>query len=143
MGINRLLWSIAAVSADLIGSVNPAIILSTRIYRSDIRQHGSHNPGFTNFLRVLGHQNAWHVLLWDMVKSAAFWALFGWLFHRLGGISDNVIYAAIMDAVDLRPAAIIQKFDLTAPRFSKVSCYGHGCNASCMPWEATDLAVKV
>jgi len=53
-----------------------------------------------------------------MVKSAALCALFGWLFHRLGGISDDVIYAAIMDVVDLRPAAIIQKFDLTAPRFS-------------------------
>ena len=61
-----------------------------------------------------------------------------------GVVSDDVIYAAIMDAVDLRPAAIIQKFDLTAQRFSKVSCYGHfGSNASSMPWEATDLDVKV
>ena len=61
-----------------------------------------------------------------------------------GMVSDDVIYAAIMDAIDFRPAAIIQKFDLTAPRFSKVSCYGHfGSNASSMPWEATDLAVKV
>lgn len=52
-----------------------------------------------------------------------------------GVVSDDAIYTAIMDAVDLRPAAIIQKFDLTAPRFSKFSCCGHfGCNASCMPW---------
>lgn len=42
---------------------------------------------------------------------------------------------------DPRPAAIIQRFELTKPRFSKVSCYGHfGSNAADMPWEQIDLA---
>ena len=46
-----------------------------------------------------------------------------------------------LSQVDLRPAAIIQRFELTKPRFSKVSCYGHfGSNASDMLWEQLDLA---
>lgn len=51
---------------------------------------------------------------------------------------------AALKAADLRPMAIIQKFDLTAPVFSRVSCYGHfGSNAAAMPWEQTDLALSV
>ena len=43
--------------------------------------------------------------------------------------------------MDMRPAAIIKRFDLRTPNFSKVSCYGHfGENAKDMPWEKTDLA---
>ncbi|MGN1004730.1 MAG: methionine adenosyltransferase [Oscillospiraceae bacterium] len=51
---------------------------------------------------------------------------------------------AVLRAADLRPMAIIQKFGLTAPVFSRVSCYGHfGSNAAAMPWEQTDLALSV
>ena len=47
----------------------------------------------------------------------------------------------LVSAVDMRPAAIIKRFDLRPPNFSKVSCYGHfGENAKDMPWEKTDLA---
>ena len=47
----------------------------------------------------------------------------------------------LVSAVDMRPAAIIKRFDLRTPNFSKVSCYGHfGENAKDMPWEKTDLA---
>lgn len=51
---------------------------------------------------------------------------------------------ALMEAVDMRPAAIIQKFGLTKPMFSKVACYGHfGANARTMPWEQTDIAAAL
>ena len=47
----------------------------------------------------------------------------------------------ILDTVDMRPAAIIHRFGLRAPIYSRVSCYGHfGENAKEMPWERTDLA---
>lgn len=47
---------------------------------------------------------------------------------------------SIQKNVDLRPAAIIQRFGLTKPIYSNVSCYGHfGSNASNMPWEQTNL----
>ena len=59
-------------------------------------------------------------------------------------VNDEVIQSMLKSYVDPRPAAIIQKFCLSAPRFSQVSCYGHfGANASEMPWECLDLADKL
>ena len=57
-----------------------------------------------------------------------------------GNVSEDEICKMIISNIDLRPAAIIQRFNLTAPVFSRVSCYGHfGSNASQMPWEQTDI----
>ena len=54
---------------------------------------------------------------------------------------DREKIQALVSTVDMRPAAIIKRFDLRSPRFSEVSCYGHfGENAKDMPWEKTDLA---
>ena len=51
---------------------------------------------------------------------------------------------ALLQTVDLRPAAIIRKFNLRKPIYSSVSCFGHfGSNASRMPWEQTDIANKL
>ena len=58
-------------------------------------------------------------------------------------MADDQICRLIVNKVDCRPAAIIQKFNLMSPCFSRVSCYGHfGSNAAQMPWERTDLALK-
>ena len=58
-----------------------------------------------------------------------------------GRAARSALYEAVTSCVDMRPAAIIQKFSLTRPIFSKVSCYGHfGSNAADLPWEQTDLA---
>ena len=55
---------------------------------------------------------------------------------------DEAIIRSMLNAyADPRPAAIIQKFNLTAPQYSKVACYGHfGSNAAELPWEQTDIA---
>lgn len=59
-------------------------------------------------------------------------------------VEKSRIYDAVLHAADLRPMAIIQKFGLTNPIFSRVSCYGHfGNNAVHMPWEQTDLSLSV
>ena len=56
-------------------------------------------------------------------------------------VDETIIQSLLKAHADPRPAAIIGKFDLTAPRFSRVSCYGHfGSNAADMPWEQTDIA---
>lgn len=53
---------------------------------------------------------------------------------------DEKICDAIIDKIDLRPAAIIERFDMKKSIFSKTSCYGHfGTNTLDMPWEKTDL----
>ncbi len=59
-------------------------------------------------------------------------------------VAQSALNRAIRDSVDLRPAAIIQRFGLTRPIFSYVSCYGHfGSNACLMPWERTDLKIHL
>ena len=59
-------------------------------------------------------------------------------------VDRGTLNRAIRNSVDMRPAAIIQRFGLTRPIFSNVSCYGHfGSNACLMPWEQTDLTIKL
>ena len=56
-------------------------------------------------------------------------------------IPEEEIRRAVAEKADCRPTAMISRFDLTAPKFSCVSCYGHfGCNASKMPWEKVNWA---
>ncbi len=67
----RILLAIAiAVGAYLIGGLNGAIIFSKLLYKKDIREYGSGNPGFTNFKRVFG-STGWLVLIFDMLKAVA------------------------------------------------------------------------
>ena len=56
-------------------------------------------------------------------------------------IPVQAIRELILDTVDMRPAAIIRRFSLRSPIYSRVSCYGHfGENAREMPWEQMELA---
>ena len=58
-----------------------------------------------------------------------------------GIVSDDRIAAAVSDTVDLRPAAIIRRFDLRRPIYSSFAAYGHmGREDLSAPWEACDLA---
>jgi acyl phosphate:glycerol-3-phosphate acyltransferase len=54
----------------LIGSIPTALFVGRVFFHIDIREHGSHNPGATNTLRVLGKQAAIAVLLVDVGKGA-------------------------------------------------------------------------
>lgn len=76
-----LLTLICALCSYLVGAANPAIILSTTIYRKDIRGLGSGNPGFTNFMRVFGKKWAWLVLTLDCSKAIVLCTVFGLLFR--------------------------------------------------------------
>ncbi|MDY0885240.1 glycerol-3-phosphate 1-O-acyltransferase PlsY [Dongia soli] len=60
----------AAASGYLLGSLNTALIVG-KIYRKDIRQHGSRSAGLTNTLRVLGKPAAAFVLAGDVLKGIA------------------------------------------------------------------------
>ena len=54
----------------LIGSINPSIIISRKIYKEDIRSYGSGNAGATNTLRTYGKKMAVLILALDMIKAA-------------------------------------------------------------------------
>ena len=59
------------------------------------------------------------------------------LINDVGALKDH-----IMETVDLRPMAIINRFGLRRPIYSQLAAYGHfGENAKDMPWERLDLAL--
>lgn len=59
------------VVAYLLGSIPNAVWIGRRFYGIDVREHGSHNAGATNTLRVLGRKAALPVFLLDMLKGFA------------------------------------------------------------------------
>ena len=59
-------------------------------------------------------------------------------------IDEEKISALISELVDLRPAAIIDRFGLRRPIYQKVAAYGHmGREDVDAPWERTDLAAEL
>ena len=57
-----------------------------------------------------------------------------------GVVSDERLSAAVGKLFDLRPAAIIQRFDLRRPIYKQVAAYGHmGREDLDMPWEKLDM----
>ena len=79
-----ILYILAAVCGYFVAGLNPAIALSKAIYKKDIRECGSGNPGFTNFKRTFGNKWAWWVLVLDLSKAAVVVGLFAWLLSRQG-----------------------------------------------------------
>ena len=58
-----------------------------------------------------------------------------------GVVSDEKLSEALSELVDLRPAAIIRRFDLRRPIYTPLAAYGHmGREDLMVPWEKTDLA---
>ena len=66
-----LIYILTAVVSYFVAAVNPAIVLSRLVYRRDIREEGSGNPGFTNFHRVFGGKLSWLVFFLDIGKCVA------------------------------------------------------------------------
>ncbi len=56
-------------------------------------------------------------------------------------VPEEAIAEAVLKHVDLRPAAIIKRFDLRRPIYCQTAAYGHmGREDLDLPWEARDLA---
>lgn len=57
-----------------------------------------------------------------------------------GLVTDDLLSDALTALVDLRPAAIIKRFDLRRPIYAPLAAYGHmGREDLHAPWEETDL----
>ncbi len=54
----------------LLGSINPAILISRIFHHEDIRNFGSGNPGTTNMLRTYGKGAAAATFILDLLKAA-------------------------------------------------------------------------
>ncbi len=89
-----LVYAVCAIVSYLVAGWNPAITLSKAIYKKDIRECGSTNPGFTNFKRTFGNKWAWWVLILDLSKSAIVTVLCALLFeHCFGNYQLGGAYA--------------------------------------------------
>lgn len=61
-----------------------------------------------------------------------------------GVIPDERLAQVLGEVFDMRPGAIIRKFDLRRPIFKQVAAYGHfGREDLDLPWEKTDLAPEL
>ena len=61
-----------------------------------------------------------------------------------GLVNNEALSAYIMQNVDMRPDAIIQRFDLRRPIYKSLAAYGHmGREDLNAPWEKTDLAASI
>ncbi len=59
-------------------------------------------------------------------------------------IPEAQIQEKVLELVDLRPAALIERFGLRRPIYRKLAAYGHmGREDLNAPWEATDIAAKL
>ncbi|MBR2019244.1 MAG: methionine adenosyltransferase [Clostridia bacterium] len=59
-------------------------------------------------------------------------------------VAEEKIEAAVLSLVDLRPAAIIQRFDLRRPIYCRIAAYGHmGREDVDAPWERCDLVPEL
>jgi S-adenosylmethionine synthetase len=57
--------------------------------------------------------------------------------------TDERIISLINTNIDLRPAAIIERFDLRRPIYKQLAAYGHmGREELKIPWENLDMAMK-
>lgn len=57
------------VAAYLLGSIPNAVWIGRKFYGIDVREHGSHNAGATNTLRVLGRKAGFTVFGLDFLKG--------------------------------------------------------------------------
>ncbi len=75
----------------LLGSINTAIIVSSKMYNDDIRKYGSGNAGFTNMMRTYGKKAAVITLVGDIVKTMLAviigWAVFGYVTAYIAGLA--------------------------------------------------------
>lgn len=61
-----------------------------------------------------------------------------------GKVDENKISEAVDKLFDLRPAAIIKRFDLRRPIYCQTAAYGHmGREDIDLPWEKTDMAEEL
>lgn len=75
---------LCAIVPYLLGSINPAILISKVFYRQDIRNYGSGNAGTTNMLRTYGKGAALATFLIDLGKACVA-VLLGRLIYGVDG----------------------------------------------------------
>lgn len=153
-----VLYPLAAVIGYLLGSLNWSIILSRRLYKSDIRRYGSGNAGMTNTLRVYGGGKAALVFVLDMLKTVAAvligrlligpeygtvlggtGALLGHVYpvyYRFKGGKGVVCGITLLTLLDIRIAAVVLGVFLLVLAARRIISLASVCGAAAFPVSA-------
>jgi len=83
-----LLSALVILVAYIIGGINGAIITSKNLYKRDIRDFGSGNPGLTNFYRSFGMRGTLLVIIIDVLKTVIP-ILIGWWAFTFFEVEDT------------------------------------------------------
>ena len=90
-----MLYIVTFLIAYLIAAINPAIVISKRVLKTDIRNLGSKNAGTTNAIRTMGKGVGAVVFILDLLKvvvSYGIICLVAWLFKENVSSSIKTLY---------------------------------------------------
>ena len=88
--LDVLLPIVSFVVAYLIGSIPISVIIGKIVYKQDIREYGSKNPGGTNATRLWGKKVGFSIILLDILKAALpVWTAI--LIFRLTNLKDIMV----------------------------------------------------
>ena len=79
------------ITAYLIAAINPAILISKKVLKQDIRNLGSKNAGTTNAIRTMGKGMGALVFVLDLLKVVVSYGVIcfvGWIFKE--NISESI-----------------------------------------------------
>lgn len=89
--VSMIMLLVALLVPYLLGSFNTAVFISKRIYKDDIRNHGSGNAGFTNIMRIYGTKAAVITFVGDFLKTVIAilvgWFTFGYVMAYISGLA--------------------------------------------------------
>ena len=90
-----MLYIVAFLIAYLIAAINPAIVISKKVLKTDIRNLGSKNAGTTNAIRTMGKGIGALVFILDLLKvviSYGIICLVAWIFKENVSSSVKTLY---------------------------------------------------
>ena len=90
-----MLYIVTFLIAYLIAAINPAIVISKRVLKTDIRNLGSKNAGTTNAIRTMGKGIGALVFILDLLKVVVSYGvicLSAWMFKENVSSSVKTLY---------------------------------------------------
>ena len=90
-----MFYIFAFITAYLIAAINPAIVISKKVLKQDIRNLGSKNAGTTNAIRTMGKGMGALVFVLDLLKVVISYGLIciiGWIFKENVSSSIKSLY---------------------------------------------------
>lgn len=90
-----MLYIVTFLIAYLIAAINPAIVISKRVLKTDIRNLGSKNAGTTNAIRTMGKGIGALVFILDLLKvviSYGIICIIAWMFKETMSSSVKTLY---------------------------------------------------